>query len=494
MRALLKDMAGYLPAHIVPAVVAVAMLPVITRLFPPADYGAYRLVLATLGVLGIGVGWIAMAVIRFFPAYERDGRLGEFTGSVLFLAATSVLALLSIAGAALRLFGAALPAELQALMWPALVAFGIGLLSEMPRSFLRSRRQLGWFSALRIWNSIAGPVIGIAAILTLGMGISALLWGAAAAMALAIPLLWRKAFAGISPKLCLPRSLVVDMARYSLPLVGANLAAWVLKLGDRYVIQGLSGSHAVGVYSASYGVADRTIFVLTSLFLMASGPLAMRTWETEGQESAKAFVADVTRYFLVLCVPAVVALSVLARPITALLFPAEYAEGYRVIPFVAGGALLVGLQQRYQAGPAFLNRTEVITLATVLSGLANIALNLLLVPRHGYMGAAYATCGSYALFFALMVYLSRRLFVWPFPFRTLRNVLLAAGMAGMVAYFVGIRAGMPALMGLVAGSCAGAALYLGMLCWLGEFNKAELLAVRDIARRLGRKNAAVGDT
>ena len=74
----IKDLGKYLPAQVVPAIVGFFSIPIITRLFLPADYGNYALALATVSILSAIAGWLSMSIIRFHPVYEREGELEEF--------------------------------------------------------------------------------------------------------------------------------------------------------------------------------------------------------------------------------------------------------------------------------------------------------------------------------------------------------------------------------------------------------------------------------
>lgn len=68
---LIKDMAKYLPSTIISAIIGIVFLPIITRLFSPNDYGNYVLVMVTVYILTIIVGWVSFSVVRFYPAYEK---------------------------------------------------------------------------------------------------------------------------------------------------------------------------------------------------------------------------------------------------------------------------------------------------------------------------------------------------------------------------------------------------------------------------------------
>jgi len=221
-------------------------------------------------------------------------------------------------------------------------------------------------------------------------------------MAIILPFLWKKATESVSIRHTkIDPFLVKEMAKYSFPLVVGHLAAWILHLSDRYIIEIFQGSRVVGIYSASYNMANRSIMLIVTLVMLASRPILMHIWEKEGEARSKEFLSKVTRYYLIGCIPAVVGLSVFAKPIILLLTGQQYHEGYKVIPLVALGALFVGLQHRFQNGFLLHKKTGFITFAIATAGLINLGLNFLFVPKYGYMAAAATTLIAYAVLFCL---------------------------------------------------------------------------------------------
>jgi O-antigen/teichoic acid export membrane protein len=85
-----KDMVKYLPSQIVPGLVGLVSIPVVTHIFPPQEYGDYSLAAATVMILTTCFGWLPTSVIRYYPAYERDGRLAAFHATILRLAAITI--------------------------------------------------------------------------------------------------------------------------------------------------------------------------------------------------------------------------------------------------------------------------------------------------------------------------------------------------------------------------------------------------------------------
>ena len=67
--------------------------------------------------------------------------------------------------------------------------------------------------------------------------------------------------------------------------------------------------------------------------MFASGPI-MNIWETEEVAKSKEFLTKLTRYYLIICLPIVVGLSVLARQVIDILTAQEYYQGFRIVPLL----------------------------------------------------------------------------------------------------------------------------------------------------------------
>lgn len=481
IREFVKDIAKYLPTAIIPAVVGFVSIPIITRLFAPEDYGNYSLVMATVMVFATLVGWLSMSIIRFYPAYERDNKLDFFCGNILRLTVISILAVTLIFVIFLFSINTHLSSKLYLLMPVGIAVFIVMSIFNVLQHLLRSMRQVGWYSFFISWRSVIGFGLGLGLIFLFKLGIESLLWGIILSIIIILPLLWRKAVGGTSITFTgLDLSLVKEMARYSFPLVIGNLAAWVLSLSDRYILEFFRGSIEVGLYSVSYNISQKSIMLLSTLFKLASDPISVHIWEKEGKEKGKEYVSKITRYYLIACIPAVVGLSVLSRPIIKIMTGQQYFEGYKIIPFVTLGVLLLGLQQRFQTGFVFYKKTSFITLAIVSAGLLNLFLNFLFIPRYGYFAAAITTLVSYAFLLCLMIILSRRLFTWKFPFKSLAKVTCASASMGVVVYYVGNSLTSSVLINLISGICSGALIYFILLFLLREFQPNEKEAMKQL--------------
>lgn len=480
-----KDMFKYLPAQIVPAIIGFISIPIITRLFSSDDYGNYSLVVATIGVLTTLLGWLPMSIIRFYPVYERDRRLDIFYGNITKLVFISI----AIVAAVFLIFffsiKTGLSSELYLFMYLGVGVFIVTAVFDVLQYFLRSKREVNWYTKFALWRSIMGFGLALGLIFLFKLGIESLFLGIILSAIVVLPLLWRKAIGStlvvMSSKIDF--SLVKEMAKYSFPLVIANLAAWILSLSDRYILEFFRGSQEVGIYSASYNITSQSIMFIITLFTLASGPISMHIWEKEGEKKSKEFTSKTTRYYLMICIPAVVGLSVLAKPLIGILVGRQFFEGYKIVPLVALGSLFLGLQQNFQVGFSYYKKTGTITFAVAVSGLLNLLLNFIFVPKHGYIAAAASTLISYAFLLLLMIIFSYRFFAWKFPFKSLVTSICASAIMGILVYYIGNKLTFPIAVNLILGICIGILIYFALLFLLNEIEPREKEVIKRILKR-----------
>lgn len=476
IKELVNDIAKYLPSYVVPAIVGLIAIPIITRLFPPEDYGNYVLVLVTVSVLfTIATTWIGAAIIRFFPAYELDNRLGEFYATIVKLAFVSVAAISLIFVGVLFLAKGHISANLYSLMRIGLLVFIATSWLTLLLTFLRAKRRVSWYTSFTIWRSVAGLGFGVTLVMIFQYGVEGLLWGALLSTVVALPLLWKVSMGKPSFKEGSIRSpMSMEMTKYGFPLVAVNISTWMLCLSDRYVLGFFRGSQEVGIYSASYAISEQSILIVASLFVLASGPIGFSIWESQGVEASQEFLKKVTRYYLLIGLPAAVGLSVLAKPVISVLAAPAYFPGYVVVPLVAFSAFLIGIEHRFGLVLAFYKKTNLSMYYNLIGGGLNLGLNFLLIPKYGYIAAAATTFVACAANLVMVIAMSRHFLVWQFPFKSLGRAACASIVMGIMVYYLSIGFSSSNMINLMVSISAGAVAYFMILLLLRELQPEEI--------------------
>jgi len=483
IREFFKDMVKYLPGKVLPGLVGIFALPLMTRLLKPADYGVYVIIISSSTLLTIlSTEWLAVSLVRFYPVFREKSNLPVFGTTVLWFGLLSV-GTATVLGACVALLVPNVIGGRAAYVCAGLGQSAVGGVYAFLMALLVARRQATTHSAFAIWQQCVCLGIGLFVAWSTSLGVIGLLLGSICGILLAMPLLGRLAFRGILGG-SVSTEAASSMAAYGFPIMATNVAYWGLRLSDRYILAHFRGEREVGLYAVSYSIAERSLYLIVSLVIMSSTPIAMEIWEKHGAQEAQKFVSRLTQHYFVMAVPAMVGLAMLGKPIVSILTTKEFHAGYRIVPLVAFSMFLMGVQRGFQLGLMFHKKTLTIMRVLLLTSVFNIVANLCLIPSYGFMGAGCSAAVSYLLFTLLMAYLSRSCFVWEFPWVPLFKSGISAGI--MAVFLLGMMRlpGLPVVAGVVLAVGIGAVAYVLSMLVIGGVDRAKMFAM--VQKRLRR--------
>jgi O-antigen/teichoic acid export membrane protein len=478
LKKFLKDLTIYMPAQFLPALTAFITAPILTRLFPPAEYGYWALAasvsafLVVLAATGFG-----SAVLRFYPAYEARSTLNVFFATIGVSVGTAITVIAAVSLLALFLLKEFIPPALCPLLPLVIMIFIVQSIFSVSIAVLRAQRRSGSYTSFNLFITYGSLGVGLLLVIVLGFGVEGLLWGNFLAVVLTLPFVIRLATkgVGIRPQL-FNFSDALQIWHFSWPLALGNVAAWGLRVSDLFIISSFRPERDVGLYSVSYNISAKSIELLVSLFLLSVTPLLMNTWERNGRAATEKALTMVTRVFLILCLPAAVGLSVLAFPFVALLTAPDYHAGSKIVGFVVFSSFAWGLSFIASTGITIEKKALRLGTNQIIAASTHIGLQLLLVPRFGYVAAAISTLIGYTVLFVLMALASRPYLTWRFPFSTLRNVIVASVLMGLAAWGIygmsGSSGGVSPVY-LLLSIVVAVPIYVVCLWWLGEVKEEE---------------------
>lgn len=394
LRHFLSDSFKYL---ILKAVVSVAML-VSIRLYTgrlsPEEFGHYTILVAFLAYAAVtSTAWLVGAVVRFLPESQRDR--WDLSAVIQFLLGRSCAVLLPAVAVALWALGHVLRLPLTPGLFVAAIAtFVLTTYSQAAFGVLRARREVAtylWLNATQVLTALA---LSVLCLYVLDLGVEGILLGTALPM---VWVLWRLRDVRVVgwPRTVPP--VARKMLHYGLPILGINLFTQALSSSDQMILKAYGHAEAVGVYAASYMLAQSSVFALTAVINSALNPVLFQAWESGQRRETLRTLYRVVALFAVLSLPVVVGFSVFARPLVSLLVDPRYAEGYRVVPWVVSGAFFVGVANVFSEIMTLRKKTFQLMTCYGVAAAANLALNFIYVPRYGMMAAAVSTFASYLI-------------------------------------------------------------------------------------------------
>jgi O-antigen/teichoic acid export membrane protein len=437
LRRLATTGAAYTAASIVSKVIAVALLPLYTRYLSTEDYGAAEILFAAVVTASIVVRLgLIEAILRFYYKDDEDPAqvvAGSFAG-LFWLSTLGALVLLPFAG---PLAEALLP-EAKALggSAPELVRIAIGglwvlTMWEFMLTLFRLEERARAYFLTTILNVLAS--IGLTVVLVVGLeeGAWGLLVGSfatgAAFVLTLIALQWRRL------SLRFDRGLMRRLFRFGAPTMPAEVSLYLLNFVDRLIIVRSLGLAEAGLYSLAVKFAQ-AVNVLVRGFQLAWPPLA---YSIRDDEEARRTYATVVTLFTAGCAFVVAGMWLFSRWIVRALAAPKFFDSYEAIGLIATAVTLYALYMVLVVILGRTGRTEFNFPAALGALVANVVLNLLLVPPLGIVGAGLALVASYLVVLGLMYVFTQRLFPVPYEWgRLLRIVFTVTALVGIAELLV----------------------------------------------------------
>ena len=191
------------------------------------------------------------------------------------------------------------------------------------------------------------------------------------------------------------RPEIKRLLQASWPLAIAGLSVMLYMRIDQVMLGQILGDHAVGIFSAAVRISECWYFIPMAILASVAPTLTAAYQESASDYEEK--LLTFIRLLIIVGVALACIFTLLARPIIVILYGSNYEMSAAVLAIHAWAGLFVSLG--VASGPWFLNNgmTKTRMVYTLLGALANIALNLLMVPRYGPVGCAYSTLISYSL-------------------------------------------------------------------------------------------------
>ena len=200
------------------------------------------------------------------------------------------------------------------------------------------------------------------------------------------------------------------MLTYCVPLIPTAVFWWIMGVSDRYLVKWFVESDANGIYAVAYKIP--TILTILATVFMDAWQLSAIAESGDRRAQARFYARVWDAFFsaVCLCAGGIIAFS----PLLIRLLAAEsYYDAWRYIPILTL-SMIAAAFSNFMGSVYVVTKKSTASLWTSLAGAAaNIALDLLLIPRIGVQGAAAATFLGCLLVFLMRTASAGRLL----PFR-----------------------------------------------------------------------------
>lgn len=387
--------------------IGVLLVPLYAQLLSPDEYGVLGVATALINVLvSIFSLGLPSAALRFYFDTKDDQKRRVILGTILLVTLLTTVALVTVLFVVGPLTSHYIFPDIP--FYPPLVLAiliaAFQSLRMLPLSFFRARENATQFVAFSVGIFLLTTLLSILFVATFRFGINGALAARLVAYAIgalaATILLFR--YTGLRFRTDITRASIL----FGLPLVPAGLAGWLLRLSDRVVMQSFISLSDIGIYTLGYQLGD-AVSMLSSAVNSAWSPFYYRTFQDHPDQAPK-ILAPIITYFMLVTIVVGMTVSLFAPEIIHFLARPDYQAANIVVPWVAASSVIQVFNWITRQGLMHAKKTYWDPLLYLLGGGANIGLNLLLLPRFGYIAGAWTTLIGFALMGIAMFVLSQR--------------------------------------------------------------------------------------
>jgi O-antigen/teichoic acid export membrane protein len=444
--------------------VSLATVPLLARTLGSDGFGVYSAALAYVAIFSslTEFGLTNAATMRMAADPERES---DWLGALASLRTIASFAVLVVCAASIPLVFAAPEARLTALVLTGTIVFtGAQALMSVFQARLRGAIPLAitllqsalWLTAVVCLALLdGGPVL-------FAVGYTAVSAVIALVQVVTTRRIMRAAWRGVWARW-------MALLRMAVPLGLAGVFIAVYFQVSSVLLLELGGAEEAGIYGAAYRFLVPLLFLpqaVAGVFL----PLAssLRDSDPAGLQRLVQQSAD---FIAIVSLPWIAIAVALAVPLVDLVFGPGFERTAGVLPILMIAYAFIGYGTLAGFLAPVLGLQWRLTAFAATGALANVGLNIVLIPRYGAVGSAWATVATEALTMSLLLATCLRALGLRLRLGRTGATVLAAGLMATTMYVV-------RPVGLIPALALGGLVYVGGLLVLKAVRLDELRALR----------------
>jgi O-antigen/teichoic acid export membrane protein len=392
------ELAWVAAGHGAAVLAALGGVAILTRLLPPAAYGAFALALAVAILVGLIIfGPVAAAAGRLtLSAVERQ-EAGAFFQALraTFARRTLLVAAVACVGAPLVL-AFARTTEIPLMIATAAFSIfsGATVIAESVLNAARHRRVVAIHKGLQQLLNYVGAALLVGFISdSAALAMAGFMFGALATMVSELIVL-RRVFPGL--RVPLLKSTAEpwrqDLLAFARPYERWGVFQWLQSTSDRWILAAIAGPREVGIYAVGYQLGYTPLGLLSLLIAQTIEPIiyarAGAGADAERLSAAERLRITAMAAFAALSAVVVTLVALFHETIFRLLLAEPYWSGSFLLPWLAAAAALFGLAQLQSVKWLVRLQPQRMLLPRVAGSLGGVALIAVGAHVAGALGVA----------------------------------------------------------------------------------------------------------
>ena len=448
LKSLAKDTAIYGLSSIVGRFLNYLLVPLYTAKLSAASggYGVITNVYAYTALLMVILTYGMETTFFRFANKEEENPQTVYTTTLISVGFTSLLFIALVLLFINPISAFMGYADHKSYIWVMAITVAIDAFQCIPFAYLRYKKRPIKFAALKLLNIFMAIVLNIVFFLVLpsiyessgGTGFISAIYdptvGAGYAFyvnlfcsAFLTFFFWREL---VAQKYTFSKALLRRMFSYSWPILVLGIAGILNQTADKilfpYIYKGNDAHSQLGIYGAASKIA-MIMAMITQAFRYAYEPFVFgKSKDKDNRET----YAKAMKYFIIFTLLAflvVVGYMDVLRHIIG----RDYWDGLRVVPIVMAAEIMMGVYFNLSFWYKLIDKTIWGAYFSGAGCAVLIAVNVIFVPRYGYMACAWAGFAGYATAMVLSYFVGQRKYPIAYPMKDISVYVLIT----VVLYF-----------------------------------------------------------
>jgi len=271
---------------------------------------------------------------------------------------------------------------------------------------------------------------------------------------------------------------------FSIPLIPGGILLWAISVSDRYFITYLLNLSQAGIYSASFFMGG-LIGLFCGPIQVVLLPVLSRLWEQKQQVKVRNYLEYSNKLFLALSIPGAAGLYILSQPLLGILTTPDYMVGGGLVLLIALATILGGLYGINVSVILLVQQTKWLMPIIATAAVANIGVNLALIPAVGIIGAAVSALVAYLIMAVSVMVWARKIIRYKISVQFLAKVIIGALLMAVCVSFIHING----VLDIIIVAIAGVTIF-SFWIWLARaFSTEDWKLIKEII--LGLKQGAL---
>ena len=227
------------------------------------------------------------------------------------------------------------------------------------------------------------------------------------------------------------------MLRYAFPVLVAGVAFSINETFDRILLERLLPENlskdAIGTYSACYKLALFMMLFATAYRLGVEPFFFNNAKDTD----AKTNYAKILEFFVIFGALILLSVVVFVDALKLILIPNEaYWEAMTVVPILLLAYLFLGIYHNLSVWYKITDRTKFGAYISIFGALITLLINIIFIPKFGYIASATATLFAYATMAVTSYTLGKKHYAIPYNLKKIGLYLAMSIMFSGLSFYV----------------------------------------------------------